>query len=258
MARGKKEFGEGPIYTITNYIFWLFMGSLYFSLMNIPLLFILLTLLSAGTSIPSGIETVIFICCIPIGPAATALLSVMGKLVREKDINITKDFFKAYKTNFLQSLFLWVIEMLILIVLVTDAKLFLSSGFPVYLSYFMYALAALVFLIGLYVFPILSRFYMKSKDVAKLSAYYCLRKLPTTFLNLCSFLIVGFVFTKFSFIIIFAASIIAFMIMYYNQKILAEIEEKVRPQETPVEISEDKSPDELIESLDDGIDDSSK
>src|ERR1035437_608174 len=105
MAKSKREFGEGPIYTITNYIFWFFLGNLYFLLLNIPLLFILIVLLSNGTnSLPEGFTTIIVLCCIPIGPAATALLSVMGKLIREKDINITKDFFKAYKTNFFQSL----------------------------------------------------------------------------------------------------------------------------------------------------------
>ena len=31
MAKSKREFGEGPIYTITNYIFWFFLGNLYFS-----------------------------------------------------------------------------------------------------------------------------------------------------------------------------------------------------------------------------------
>ena len=244
MARSKKEFGEGPIYTITNYIYWLFMGSLYFILMNIPLLFILLTLLSLGNNpLPEGFGTVLFVCCIPIGPAATALLSVMGKLVRDKDVSITKDFFKAYKTNFLQALFLWVIEMAILVILVTDAKIFASSGFPIFLAYLMYGLAALVFLMGLYIFPILSRFYMKSKDIVKLSAYYCIKKLPITFLNLCSFLIVGFVFTKFSFIIVFAASLIAFMIMYYEQKILAEIEIKMNPE--AAEASESAKAEEL-------------
>ena len=63
--------------------------------------------------IPPWFTSIIIICCIPIGPAATALLSVMGKLIREKDINITKDFFKAYKANFFQSLFFWTLEVVL-------------------------------------------------------------------------------------------------------------------------------------------------
>ena len=52
MAKSKREFGEGPIYTITNYTFWLFMGNFYFLLMNIPLLYILLLFFANGVISP--------------------------------------------------------------------------------------------------------------------------------------------------------------------------------------------------------------
>ena len=78
MAKSKREFGEGPLYTITNYIFWFFLGNLYFLLLNIPLLFMFLVLLTNGTNaLPQGFTTIIILCCIPIAPAATALFSVM-------------------------------------------------------------------------------------------------------------------------------------------------------------------------------------
>lgn len=103
MAKSKREFGEGPIYTITNDLIWFFWGNFYFLLLNIPLLFVLTVLLSNGAKAPSEeFIQIMIICCIPIGPATTALLSVMGKLIREKDIHITRDFFKAYKSNFVQ------------------------------------------------------------------------------------------------------------------------------------------------------------
>ena len=43
---------------------------------------------------------ILMLSSIPIGPALTALLSLMGKLTREGDIDVTKDFFEAYKVNF--------------------------------------------------------------------------------------------------------------------------------------------------------------
>ena len=48
MAKSKREFGEGPLHTITNYIFWFFLGNLYFFLLNIPLIFVLIVVLSNG------------------------------------------------------------------------------------------------------------------------------------------------------------------------------------------------------------------
>ncbi len=226
MANLKREFGEGPIYTITNYIFWFFLGNLYFLLLNIPLLFILIALFSNGSNtIPQGFIPIIIICCIPIGPAATALLSVMGKLIREKDINITKDFFKAYKVNFFHSLFFWSLEIIILSILFIDIKLVISNSYPKFLTVFIFIVVAFIFSMSLYVFPIISRFYLSTKDILKTAAYYTIRKFHITILNLASFLVVILIFFKVStFILVFISSIICYLIMFYQQKILLEIE----------------------------------
>lgn len=230
MAKLKRDFGEGPIYTITNYIFWFFLGNLYFLLLNIPLLFILITVLSNGANtISQGLIPIFVICCIPIGPAATALLSVMGKLIREKDINITKDFFKAYKVNFFQSLFFWSLEMIILSILFIDIKLIIASSYPKFLTVFIFIVITFIFSMGLYVFPIISRFYLSTKDILKTAAYYTIRKFNITILNLASFLVVILIFFKVStFILVFISSIICYLIMFYQQKILLEIESNIK------------------------------
>ena len=237
MAKSKREFGEGPIYTITNYIFWFFLGNLYFLLLNIPLLFILMVLLSNGTNtLPTGFTTIVVICCIPIGPAATALLSVMGKLIREKDINITKDFFKAYKTNFFQSLFFWALEIIIICILFIDIRFFIYSNYPRILTIFVFITMAFIFLMSLYVFPLISRFYLSTKDIFKTAAYYTIRKFHITILNLASFLVVGFIFFKVStFVLVFISSIICYLLMFYQQKILLEIEEKINKNAKTIE-----------------------
>jgi hypothetical protein len=165
-GKHKREFGEGPIYTITNYILWFLMGNIYFLLLNLPLLYLLLVLLSNGKSaLPEGFGIVFSLCLIPMGPAATALYSVMGKLVREKDVNVTRDFFKAYKTNFLQSLFFWTLGILLINLLAFDVRVLISYNYPRILIYILFVIIAFIFILGLYVFPIISRFYLKSKDV---------------------------------------------------------------------------------------------
>ena len=238
MAKSKREFGEGPIYTITNYIFWFFLGNLYFFLLNIPLLFILIVLLSnSAKTIPQGFTSIIIICCIPIAPAATALLSVMGKLIREKDINITKDFFKAYKTNFFQSLFFGALEIILICILFIDIRFFISSSYPRILTIFVFIVIAFIFLMSLYVFPIISRFYLSTKDILKTAAYYTIKKFHITILNFASFLVVGFIFFKVStFVLVFISSIICYLLMFYQQKILLEIEENMKKNTDNVQI----------------------
>lgn len=63
------------------------------------------------------------ICCIPvitIGPALTAMHYVLLKLYRNEDGRLTKSFFKSFKENFLQSLVLGLIYLLIAIILFID------------------------------------------------------------------------------------------------------------------------------------------
>jgi len=230
MAKSKREFGEGPLYTISNYIFWFLLGNLYFLLLNIPLIFILIMLSSNGAgTIPQGFTPIIIICCIPIAPACTALFSVMGKLTREKDINITKDFFKAYKTNFIQSLFFGVLEILIICILFIDMKFFIANGYPRILTIPIFVIIAFVFLMSLYIFPIISRFYLSTKNILKLAAYYTIRKFNITILCFSSFLVVGFIYFKIStFILLFISSIVCYLIMFYQQQILLEIEKKIK------------------------------
>ncbi|MCB2352789.1 YesL family protein [Clostridium estertheticum] len=230
MAKSKIEFGEGPFYTITNYIFWFLLGNLYFLLLNIPLVIMFIILFSIGTNkIPQGFTSILIVCCIPIAPAATALFSVMGKLIREKDVNITKDFFKAYKTNFIQSLFFGALEIMLLCILSIDIKYFIASAYPKALTVSVFVIIVFVFSINLYVFPIISRFYLGWKDILKTAAYYTIRKFNVTLLCLSSFLIVGFVFFKVStFILLFISSIVCYLIMYYQKNVLLEIENKLK------------------------------
>jgi len=230
MAKSKIEFGEGPIYTITNYIFWFFLGNLYFLLLNIPLLFILLVLLSNGTkALPPGFTSIIIVCCIPIAPAATALLSIMGKLIREKDLKLTQDFFKAYTANFFQSLFFGCLEIIIMFILSIDIRYLISSSYPRFFIVFVFVVFAFIFSMSLYVFPLISRFYLSTKDILKTAAYYTIKKFHITILNLSTFLVVGFIFFRVhTFVLLFMCSIICYLLMYYQQKILLEIEEKLK------------------------------
>lgn len=226
MASTKRNFTEGPLYSIANYIFWFFSANFYFALLNLPLLWMLFNIAVSGTTALSDEESILlFASCITIAPSATALFSVMGKLLRSKDISVTKDFFKAYKSSFLQATFLGAIEMFILYALYIDAQFLFYKNYPPFTRVIVAILFVLVFSVGLYIFPIVSRFYLKSKDVVKYAVYYTFKKPQTTFFNLASFFIVGFIFFKISsYVLLFMGSIICFLIMFYEQNILLEIE----------------------------------
>lgn len=224
----KREFGEGPLYTITNYIMWFFGGSIYFALCNIPFLFILL---SYTENVSTEYWVLFILFALPIGPAYTALLSVMGKLVREKDVNLTRDYFKAYKTNFFQSLFLWTAQIMIFAVLIIDIRFFAVQGSGRFLIPFFYALIFLNVLVGMYIYPILSRFYLKNLDIIKLSLYYLIKKWKITLSCIGVFIIAYFLLnTKVAgTALLFIAAVLCYGIMFFQNEMLKELQLKFDP-----------------------------
>jgi len=65
----KKEFGEGLVFTISNYLLWIFLGNFYFTLLNLPLTILMFCLLTGIIINPA--PWFIALCCIPMGPALT-------------------------------------------------------------------------------------------------------------------------------------------------------------------------------------------
>ena len=166
--RRKREFGEGVTFTITNYVWWFFLGNFYFCILNIPFIFVAVGMRNYGT-VDMNMISILMLSSIPIGPALTALLSLMGKLTREGDIDVTKDFFKAYKVNFFDSILFWTLGLSILtlawinILFSNNNSSFTITG--IISKIMIFACIAL----GFYIFPIISRFYLKKKYILVLS-----------------------------------------------------------------------------------------
>jgi uncharacterized membrane protein YesL len=216
-----KEFQNRTIYSVLNYFYWFLMGNLYFALLNIPLLYLLFVSSPPRSAKLSMLE--IFICCLPIGSAFTALLGAMGKIVREKDINITKDFFRMYKTNFKQATLLWAVELALILILFID----IASASKVFLLLFV-ILLVVVSLTGLYMFSIISRFDMKSKDVVIISIHCLTKQIKVTLwiiLSLTGGIIVFYMIPGIS--ILFIVSFMCYCIAYYQKDLLKTLENKV-------------------------------
>ncbi|MCM0647113.1 DUF624 domain-containing protein [Clostridium swellfunianum] len=225
----KREFGEGPIYTATNYIMWFFLGNFYFLICNIPLLFVIFSF--SGEFINEYLVLLV-LSALPVGPAYTALLSTMGKLVREKDINTTKDYFSAYKTNFLQSLFVWTLQVVLIIILIIDMRFFASKGYGRIAIPVVYSLIAIILATSIYVYSIISRFYLKTKDIVKLSLYFLVSKWKITISCISVFIISYGIAYKFASIgSLFIVSLACYSIMFLQKDVLKDMEEKLKEKQ---------------------------
>ncbi len=139
------------------------------------------------------------ICCIPIitaGASITALHYTCLKLVRGRESTVTKDFFKSFKENFLQSTIIWLIVVLTGAFLVTDfwilyhepekRNMLLSAALGI---------ATVLFLCTLvFVFPIQSHFVNTVKQTVKNAFLMSMTVLPKTVLMILLWLVPPVIF----------------------------------------------------------------
>jgi uncharacterized membrane protein YesL len=181
---------DNIFYRIILYSYWFILCNVYFFLLCIPSSIFLLFQWDY-----SNLFTwlIFFLVNIPIGPALTASFSVMGKLVKEKQVEITKTFFQSLKVNFVQSALFFSIQCILITILMTDI-VFLNN-YPIgrYIRPLLYLLLLMNVVVGLYVYPLLSRFFITNKSVLKLSIWCSFTKWKTTLLLLALLLFTGFI-----------------------------------------------------------------
>ncbi|WP_199426059.1 DUF624 domain-containing protein [Thermaerobacillus caldiproteolyticus] len=181
---------DNMFYRIILYTYWFILCNVYFFLLCIPASLFLLFQWDY-----SNLFTwlILFLVTIPMGPALTASFSVMGKLVKEKQVEITKTFFKSLKVNFVQSALFFSIQCILITILIADIAFLKNYPIGHYIRPLLYSLLIMNVLVGLYVYPLLSRFFITNKSVLKLSVWCSFTKWKTTLLLLALLLFTGFI-----------------------------------------------------------------
>lgn len=218
----RDSFSIDRFFTFSNYVIWFFLGNLYFILCNIPLTayFINIRTKNINSSL-----LLFSICLIPIGPSLTALFYTMGKLVRNKDINLTKDYFSSYRKNFFQSLVICCIQVAIFMMLYTNIQFFKNTSYGYIIIPFFYAVIFLVVLMTFYIYPLISRFYMKNLDLIKASLVITITKPLITIGNIIIILFAMMLIDlKASYSILFIASITCYLVIFFERDLLKSLE----------------------------------
>jgi len=219
------EYKENIIFTAFNYIAWFVLANLYFLAANILFIGYNITF---GIDMSSNISLLYFISLIPMGPALTALCASMGKIVREKDINITKYYIKSYKINFKQSLQLWCAELGILFISYINLNLAAKGGILSSFTILFIVVCVFAVAVGTIAFPIISRFEFKIIDVIKIAFIYSIKMINVTFINMI-ILAIGFFLIYILPVTVFLclSSLICFVIMFNTKVIINEIEKEL-------------------------------
>lgn len=127
------------------------------------------------------------ICCIPVitaGAAYTAMHYVLLKMVRDEEGYLVRGFFKSFAANFKQATVIWLIMLLIIGVYIGDGLIFQYSSiqFPKPLMIAVVAIAILLLMTALYVFPLQARFENTVKNTLKNAMILAFANLPKTIL----------------------------------------------------------------------------
>lgn len=152
------------------------------------------------------------ICCIPVitvGAAFTAMHYVLLKMVRDEEGYLIRGFFKSFAANFKQATVLWLIMLLIIGVYIGDGLIFQYSSiqFPKPLMIAVVAIAILLLMTAVYVFPLQARFENTVKNTLKNAMILAFANLPKTILMVVLYalpLVIGY----------FSSYALIFMIMF--------------------------------------------
>ena len=132
-----------------------------------------------GTVIAANLMFILFsMPVITAGPALAALYHTMLKMLRSKDaINPFKQFWKGFKGNFKQATIVWLAALLLVIFGLFDLNICKQAGgFVSLMRYGIYALAIVLFILLIYIFPTMAAFSDSLPNLIKSSFYFAFHK----------------------------------------------------------------------------------
>lgn len=157
---------DGPLYKIGNILYYLLISNFLWVIFSLPIV-------TAGAS-------------------TTALFYVMGRIVRDDDVSVLKNFWNSFKANFKQAVLVWIILLFVYIILYTNITyVHLLGNISKYILPVQIAILIELVIITIYIFPILSRYNMTTSNLLKTSFYMGNKHLVTTVLCIFSLFIVG-------------------------------------------------------------------
>lgn len=182
------------------------------------------------------------VCCIPIvtaGASTTAFYYAVHKSIRHDEGYITKDFFKAFKINFIQSTICWLVLLALGVFLYVDARTtwnLLQAGDTVgNIFYLLLVLAVIYAMVVIYVFPYISRFQDNNRTVIKNAFFLALGNPLRTIVILISTVISAYVLYVIPYLIV----IVPTLYMFAVEQMMERNYKKFLPEEDSEE--EDKA-----------------
>lgn len=165
------------------------------------------------------IFTNFYISVMGAGPATAGMTYIMRNFAREEHAWIGSDFKDNVKSNFKQSIIVFVIDIVVTVVMFYAIYIYgQMSGAISYLKYFLYAISFIYMMMHMYIYPIMVTFKLSVKDIYRNSFIFALGKLPSNFLVMIALFFIHIVIPIL--ILYFGGKFFAIMLIIY---LIAEI-----------------------------------
>ncbi|MDR0991415.1 MAG: DUF624 domain-containing protein [Ruminococcus sp.] len=129
------------------------------------------------------------LCCVPIitiGPVLAGMTKVIRAYYLEKSVFLVHEFFKGFKENWKKSGIIGLFDLFVLFSFVTGYRVYtaMGSSIPIFLLGVTYVVAAGVFVMNFYIFPMIVTTDLSLRDIIKNSFILTVAALPRNFITL--------------------------------------------------------------------------
>ena len=198
---------------------------------------------------------VLFLVCsllvVTFGASLSALYSMTLKMVRNEEDYTVRGFFKAFRENLKQGMIFGVAVLVILATVILNIKLIgdINTGIALGIKIICFAISIWLFLMALYVFPIIARFRMKLGAIYKNAFLICVTNFKKTLILLAMYIPVFFLmfYSEITMYLLLSICIVCgFAVMAYCQSfVLRRVFDKYEPAEAEIENIELENYEEL-------------
>ncbi len=199
------ESNNNKFYNILKYIHLFLLSNIYFGICNILLIS---TLIFFELDFYNIIA--FFIPSVFLGPSLSALFYLFNKFINlDKDLIVTKEFFKGYRKNFFSCLKIWLPLLISFIIIMLDIKITILNSKLLVLTIPLTLLFIFNILIMIYSIILNSKYEISFINNLKLSLYIIIKN---PFISLLNLLIMAFCI----FILLYSKSLISLFIVGFS------------------------------------------
>jgi uncharacterized membrane protein YesL len=222
MESRSRQYGDGALFRFSNTVYWFLATEFYLVVTSLPVVFALVFL----ERDPSN-AVLYAIAGAFLGPAIAAALHCMRKIMREKDLNPTRDFVRGYRLNVLDTLKFWVPAVAVIAILVLNLRSLETQNSP--MDAVLQVLMVLVALVGtlwlMNMMVISTAFHFRQRDLARLSVFYLGKTLRITFGNLATLFIAAVLLLLTSdWVLLLCSSLFVYLFALNTADLVAQVE----------------------------------